>query len=96
MCHCDLPPSCAPPRMYLLNGQPSVELPVPLLASNPHFGLEMEDDDLVITYFAHCLGQDFGSLHMGFPTTTFSSLATSKTLSSSTLLPGLAAGAPLR
>ena len=40
---------------------------MPSLASNPDFRLEMEDDDLVITYFAHCLGQDFGSLHMGFP-----------------------------
>jgi len=37
-----------------------------LLPPNPHFGLEMEDDDLVVTHFAHSLGQDFGPLHMGF------------------------------
>jgi len=38
-----------------------------LLPPNPHLGLEMEDDDLVVTHFAHSLGQDFGPLHMGFP-----------------------------
>jgi hypothetical protein len=52
--------------VYLLDGQPGVELPMPLLAPNPHFGLEVEDDDLVVTHFAHSLGQDFGPLHMGF------------------------------
>jgi hypothetical protein len=44
-----------------------VELPMPFLAPNPHFRLEMEDNDLVTTYFIHSLGHDFGPLHMGFP-----------------------------
>jgi hypothetical protein len=52
--------------VYLLDGQPGVELPMPLLAPNPHLGLEMEDDDLVVTHFAHSLGQNLRALHMGF------------------------------
>jgi hypothetical protein len=52
--------------MYLLDGQPGVELPMPSLPPNPHLGLEMEDNDLVITHFAYGLGQDLGSLHVGF------------------------------
>jgi hypothetical protein len=52
--------------VYLLDGQPGVELPMPLLAPNPHLRLEMEDDDLVVTHFAHSLGQNLRALHMGF------------------------------
>ena len=40
---------------------------MPSLSSNPDFGLEMEDDDLVVPHLTHSLGQDFGPLHMGFP-----------------------------
>jgi hypothetical protein len=53
--------------VYLLDGQPGVELPMPSLPPDPHFGLEMEDDDLVVTCLTHSLGHDFGPFHMGFP-----------------------------
>jgi hypothetical protein len=54
-----------PPRVYLLDGQPGVELPMPLLAPNPHLRLEMEDDDLVVTHFTQSLGHNLGALNMG-------------------------------
>lgn len=55
-----------PPRVYLLDRQLGVELPMPSLSSNPDFGLEMEDDDLVVPHLTHSLGYDLGPLHMGF------------------------------
>ena len=50
--------------MYLLDRQPGMELPMPPLPPDPDLGLEVEDDHLVVTRFPHCLGQDFGTLHM--------------------------------
>jgi hypothetical protein len=51
--------------VYLLDRQLGVELPMPSLSSNPDFGLEMEDDDLVVPHLAHSLSHDFGPLDMG-------------------------------
>jgi hypothetical protein len=53
--------------MYFLDLQFGVELPMPSLPLDPHFVLEMEDDDLVVPHLTHRLGQDFGPLHMGLP-----------------------------
>jgi hypothetical protein len=53
--------------VYFLDLQFGVELPMPSLPLDPHFILEMEDDDLVVSDLTHSLGQDFGALHMGLP-----------------------------
>jgi hypothetical protein len=44
-----------------------MELPMASLSSNPDFGLEMEDDDLIVAYLTHSLGHNFGPFDMRFP-----------------------------
>jgi len=53
--------------VYFLDLQFGVELPMPSLPLDPHFVLEMEDDDLVVPDLTQSLGQDFGPLHMRLP-----------------------------